>query len=67
MDSWIDNNGCSWINSCLFGTLVRVYWARNSNSSIKTTAMQQAAINENGLDEYREKLTFKEQENVMRE
>jgi hypothetical protein len=29
--------------------------------------MQQAAINKNGLDEYREKLTFKEQENVMRE
>lgn len=38
---------------------------QNADNSIKTTAMQQAAINKNGLDEYREKLTFNEKDNVI--
>ena len=36
----------------------------NSDSSIRNTAMQHAAENKKNLDEYREKLTFKEMDNV---
>ena len=37
---------------------------QNSDGSIKTTAMQQAVANKNGLDEYRENLSFEEKEKV---
>lgn len=38
---------------------------QNSDSSIKTTAMRQAAANKESLDEYREKLSFEEKDNVI--
>ena len=37
---------------------------QNSDSSIKTTAMRQAAANKESLDAYREKLSFAEKDNV---
>lgn len=37
---------------------------QNSDSSIKKTAMQQAVVNKQSLDKYRENLGFKEQEKV---
>lgn len=37
---------------------------QNTDISIKTTAMQQAAINKNSLDQYREKLAFENKDKV---
>lgn len=37
---------------------------QNTDSSIKTTAMQQAAINKNSLDQYREELAFENKDKV---
>ena len=37
---------------------------QNSDGSVKSTALQQAAINKNGLEQYRENLVFEEKQKV---
>lgn len=38
---------------------------QNSDSSVRTTALQQAAVNKEGLEQYRDKLIFDEKDKVV--
>ena len=38
---------------------------QNSDSSVRTTALQQAAINKSGLEQYRENFVFEEKDKVV--
>lgn len=55
-------------NAASFMTSWKSYmdmFLQDSDNSVKTTAMQQAAINKNGLDQYRDKLVFEEKDKVI--